>query len=230
MTFALKPGDTHYRAYVGDPANYDLIAATSFNLLTTLGLRDHHRLLDVGCGSLRNGRLLIPYLQAGGYVGIEPKQWLVEEGIREETGADLLRIKKARIHYSDHARELADDERFDFILLQSIFSHCGADLVAQWLTELAPHLSPEGVMLVTWMPGEEDSGEQGWLYPGLVRYRRPSFHQLVNAAGLQVKDIQWPHPVQLWSLLAHSHSAFEWAEETGLDFSRSFQKMRKPRP
>ena len=37
-----KPGDAHYRAYVGPPEDYDLIAAMAFNLLTTLGLRQHH--------------------------------------------------------------------------------------------------------------------------------------------------------------------------------------------
>lgn len=58
----LKPGDAHYGAYVGPPEDYDLIAAMSFNLLTTLGLRQHYTLFDVGCGSLRIGRLLIPYL------------------------------------------------------------------------------------------------------------------------------------------------------------------------
>ena len=74
----LKPGDPHYRAYVGPPEDYDLIAAMTFNLLTTLGLRQHHSLLDVGCGSLRIGRLLIPYLNRKKYFGLEPHQWLVE--------------------------------------------------------------------------------------------------------------------------------------------------------
>jgi hypothetical protein len=54
----LKPGDPRYRAYVGPPEDYDLIAAMTFNLLTTLGLRQHHSLLDVGCGSLRIGPLV----------------------------------------------------------------------------------------------------------------------------------------------------------------------------
>src|SRR6185436_13308722 len=97
----LKPGDTHYRAYVGPPEDYDLIAAMTFNLLTTLGLRQHHTLLDVGCGSLRAGRLFIPYLNAGRYIGIDPNRWLVEEGIRHEVGADLIRIKQPKLYYGD---------------------------------------------------------------------------------------------------------------------------------
>jgi len=38
LGLGLKPGDPHYRAYVGPPEDYDLIAAMTFNLLTTLGL------------------------------------------------------------------------------------------------------------------------------------------------------------------------------------------------
>ncbi len=56
LGLGLKPGDSHYRAYVGPPEDYDLIAAMTFNLLTTLGLRQHHSLIDIGCGSLRIGR------------------------------------------------------------------------------------------------------------------------------------------------------------------------------
>ena len=37
LGLGLKPGDPHYRAYVGPPEDYDLIAAMTFNLLTTLG-------------------------------------------------------------------------------------------------------------------------------------------------------------------------------------------------
>jgi len=61
----LPPGAGHYTAYVGPPNQYDFMGATQFRLLTTLGLREHHAVLDFGCGSLRAGRLLIPYLLEG---------------------------------------------------------------------------------------------------------------------------------------------------------------------
>ena len=53
----LKPGDHNYRAYVGMAEHYDLLSSLQFSLLSLLGLRDFHYLLDVGCGSLRGGRL-----------------------------------------------------------------------------------------------------------------------------------------------------------------------------
>ena len=107
----LKPGDAHYRAYVGPPEDYDLIAAMAFNLLTTLGLRQHHSLLDVGCGSLRIGRLLIPYLNRGKYFGIEPNEWLVREGIKRELGETLLQIKCPTFFFSDSPETIAQANR-----------------------------------------------------------------------------------------------------------------------
>src|SRR5206468_10042007 len=97
----LKPGDAHYRAYVGPPEDYDLIAAMAFNLLTTLGLRQHHALLDVGGGSLRIGRLLIPYLNRGKNFGVEPNEGLVEQGIKRELGRALLEMKGRTFFFSD---------------------------------------------------------------------------------------------------------------------------------
>lgn len=65
-----------------------------FNLLTSVGLRQHHRVLDIGCGSLRVGRLLIPYLNQGNYFGVEPNEWLVSDGILNEIGQDQIEIKQ----------------------------------------------------------------------------------------------------------------------------------------
>ena len=69
-----KAGDDHYRAFVGPAWRYDLLAALQFQAMTSLGLREYHSLLDVGCGSLRAGRLFIPYLLPGRHFGIEPNR------------------------------------------------------------------------------------------------------------------------------------------------------------
>jgi len=162
----LRPGDAHYRAYVGPPEDYDLIAAMTFNLLTTLGLRQHHSLLDVGCGSLRIGRLLIPYLNRGKYFGVEPNEWLVEEGIKRELGQALLAIKRPTFFFSDSPQTIAQAKiPFDFALAQSIFSHCGLDLIKNWLSAISNSLAEDGVLIATFLAGEEDSPTKGWVYP-----------------------------------------------------------------
>src|SRR5438309_10445538 len=113
----LKPGDAHYRAYVGPPEDYDLIAAIAFNLLTTQGLRQHHTLLDVGCGSLRIGRWLIPYLNRGKYLGFEPNEWLVEQGIKRELGEALLEIKRPTFFFSVYREQLPQRKVYSISLL-----------------------------------------------------------------------------------------------------------------
>ncbi len=166
MGVGLKPGDAHYRAYVGPPDDYDLIAAMAFNLLTTLGLRQHHSLLDVGCGSLRIGRLLIPYLNRGKYFGVEPNKWLVKEGIKREIGEALLEIKRPTFFFSDSPETIAQAKGpFAFALAQSIFSHCGLDLIKNWLSAISNSLAEDGALIATFLPGEEDAPTKGGSIP-----------------------------------------------------------------
>src|SRR5437763_4472250 len=168
----LKPGDAHYRAYVGPPEDYDLIAAMTFNLLTTLGLRQRHSLLDVGCGSIRVGRLLIPYLNRGKYFGVEPNEWLVTEGIRRELGQTLVQIKQPTFFFSDSPDTTGQAKiAFDFALAQSIFSHCGLDLIKRWLSAISRSLAANGALVATFLIGDEHSTQTGWIYPQCVNYR-----------------------------------------------------------
>ena len=83
-----------HREFVGRPEAFDYLGGRHFMMLFALGLREHHRLLDFGCGSLRSGRLIIPYLASGNYYGIEPNQWLVRAGIQDELGESVLRAKE----------------------------------------------------------------------------------------------------------------------------------------
>ncbi len=73
-----------YRTHVGMRGGYDLMGGVQFALLMNLGMRETSTICDVGCGSLRVGRLLIPFLLTGGYCGIEPERWKIEEGIEHE--------------------------------------------------------------------------------------------------------------------------------------------------
>lgn len=58
LGISLPAGSKHYRAFVGPPEKYGVVSAMQFNLLTFLGLREDHYLLDIGCGSLRGGDFL----------------------------------------------------------------------------------------------------------------------------------------------------------------------------
>jgi cyclopropane fatty-acyl-phospholipid synthase-like methyltransferase len=209
LGIGLKPGDSHYRAYVGPPEDYDLVAAMTFGLLTTLGLRQHHRLLDIGCGSLRNGRLFIPYLNNGNYVGIEPNQWLVEEGISQEIGQNLVDLKQPHFYFTDSADALPE-EPFDFAVAQSIFSHTGADLLERWLSQITKILKPTGAMTATFHIGTDDPTESGWVYPACVKFKLESMHQLAMKHGLLFGLLDWRHPRQSWAIFAKPQFNVTW--------------------
>ncbi len=195
----LKPGDNHYRAYVGPPADYDLVSAMVFNLLTCIGLRQDHKVLDIGCGSLRNGRLLIPYLNKGRYYGIEPNKWLIDEGIEKEIGKDLVRIKAPTFSFRDSMQDFKDPLELDFAVAQSIFSHTGLDLFENWLSEVSYHLKDEGVLLATFLVGDTDSNRTGWIYPGSVKFVPETISNLALKHGLSFQLLDWFHPRQSWA-------------------------------
>lgn len=191
-------GDMHYRAYIGPPDEYDLVSAMSFNLLTTCGLRQNHKLLDIGCGSLRVGRLLIPYLNAGNYVGVEPNKWLVEDGLRHEVGADIVDLRKPAFIYDTGLETLATDFRFDYIIAQSIFSHTAPDLLERWIRDVSHHLDESGVFFATVLEGEEECDGTGWIYPECVQYRTETVAAIVRKYNLEFQVLDWYHPRQTW--------------------------------
>lgn len=191
-----NPGEPTHRAWVGPSERYDLMAAAQFSLLTHLGLREEHALLDVGCGSLRGGRLFIPYLLPGRYFGIEPERDVLEAGIREEVGRDQIELKRPMFSHVDDFRLTVFDRRFDFILAQSIFSHASRAQIEFCLAQAAEALEPGGALVATFLEGQEDYAGDTWVYPDCIPYRHATIRELVSAAGLTFADVDWPHPNQ----------------------------------
>jgi len=233
LGLGLKPGDPQYRAYVGPPEDYDLIAAMAFNLLTTLGLRQHHSLLDIGCGSLRIARLLIPYLNRRKYFGVEPNKWLVDEGIRRELGDTLIQIKRPTFFFSDSPDSISEAKIFfDFALAQSIFSHCGLDLIEGWLSTISHSLIQKGVLLATFLIGAEDSARTGWIYPDCVNYRPATLERVAKDVNLRFEILDWKHPRQTWALFAAPGYDSTWFKDRPLTWNTGLERAlsRKHQP
>ena len=197
-----KPRENDYMAYVGPPTKYDFMGSTQFRLLCTLGLRANHYLLDIGCGSLRAGRLFISYLDPGRYFGIEPNKWLIEDAINHQMGEDLIRIKKPQFNYNSDFATNVFSVKFDFIVAQSIFSHAGSDLIGIALRHFKESLKLNGLIAATFMKGISDFKGKGWVYPGFVNYRPSTIKQFAEETGLFIIQIPWYHPHQTWYLLA----------------------------
>jgi SAM-dependent methyltransferase len=194
-----------HRSFVGQPQRYDLAGGSQFALLFLLGLREQHRLLDFGCGSLRLGRLAIPYLQPDRYFGIEPEAGLIEDGFAHELGQDVRALKRPRF---DHNRDYRVDvfgERFDFIIAQSVFSHTGERPAARALAAFAGSLAPGGLIVSNWLLGPETAGPPvattDWVYPECVEFTPARIAALAVGAGLGVRACPWLHPELRWFVM-----------------------------
>lgn len=206
----LPAGARHYRAYVGPPEKYDRVASMQFNLLTALGLREAHSLLDIGCGSLRAGKLFIPYLLPGLYYGVEPNKWLVNEGIAREIGHDLVRIKQPQFSFNGEFDFSGFNQNFDFILAQSIFSHTSQGQMLQCLKNAAAVMHPRSIFAATYLAGTTDYKGQDWAYPESIRFRWRTIREQAFKAGLEAHHVVWPHPTgQTWVVFAPYGSDFD---------------------
>ncbi len=196
----------HHRAFVGQPERYDLAAASQFALLFMLGLREQHRLLDFGCGSLRLGRLVIPYLQPDRYFGIEPEARLVESGFEQELGQDIRAIKRPRFDTNADYQVDVFGEKFDFVIAQSVFTHTGAALTAKGLKAFAGSLAPGGLIVANWLLGMETEGPPvettEWVYPECVEFLPDRIQRLAAEAGLKTMACPWAHPELYWFVMA----------------------------
>lgn len=223
----LKPGDDHYRAYVGPPEDYDLVSAMVFNLLTCAGLRQHHRVLDIGCGSLRIGRLLIPYLNPENYVGVEPNEWLVRDGILNEVGEDLIRIKKPVFTFETSLSEFKVPLEIDFAVAQSIFSHCSRKLIKEWLEQMAVHLKDDGALFATFLIGDKDyNGEEGWIYPGCVWFTRDTLSNIASETGFNFRIINWKHPRQIWGVFSKKDFDDSLVNQDEITWNQLIEKLK----
>jgi len=187
------PGTRHYRAFIGATETYDIFAHMQFSLMTLLGMRQEHTLLDIGCGSLRAGKLFLMYLQPDRYFGIEPEQWLVEEGIEREIGQELVARKRPRFLFDNNFSCAAFGTRFDFIIAQSIFSHASIAQVRRCLSQARAAMGDTSMFAASFVPGQDDYAGEQWVYPGIVHYRPQTIERLAGEAGLGCKTLDWFH-------------------------------------
>lgn len=109
----------YYRGLWG---RFNVFQDWQYNALLRYGVKPDHDFLDIGCGCLRLGMKLIPYLENDRYCGIDPVQGYI----------DLGRLYMSEVVRTDKRYRLAcsadfafDDfnRAFDFAMAHSVFTH-----------------------------------------------------------------------------------------------------------
>jgi len=137
------PEGRHGRA--GAPQLWRMQRAFQIDFLQRMGLANDHRLLDLGCGTLRGGLPLIGFLSAGNYTGIDVRAEIIEEAQRELEEAGLSQ----RYPRICHVAKLADCDlraRYDYIWAFSVLLHLEDPDLDTALAFAARHLTEPGVL------------------------------------------------------------------------------------
>lgn len=199
-----------YRAWVGNPKNWGLLAAHQFSVLTSLGLKSNHKLLDIGCGSLRGGRLFISYLEKGNYYGIEPVKEILDQAIEKELGYEFINKRQPSFDYNKDADLSIFSKMFDFILAHSVLIHAPKTWIEVCFKETRKVLKPNGKFVATVIFTEKDSGETDWNYPQARYHTKDTIRKLAKQANLELEITEIEHvakdAMHSWIVLTHDKS------------------------
>ena len=191
-----------HRSFVG--GMWDEIGNLQIEFLKAEGLLPSHRLVDIGCGSLRGGVHFVSYLDRGNYYGLDINASLIEAGKRELAQLGLM-DKQPNLLLDDKFEMCRFGVSFDYAIAVSVFTHLYMNHIARCLVEVRKVLRPEGKLFATFFeapspvhlaPIEHDPG-------GVVtnfdtdpfHYSFSEIERLSEAAGLSVEYLgDWGHP------------------------------------
>ena len=201
---AQSPQEPLHRRAVG--GMWDQVGPLQFGFLVDQGLNPSHKLLDVGCGSLRGGVHFLRYLENGNYYGIDASEKLLEAGVGIELHRSRLEDRTPHLLCSSDFYFSAFDAAFDYAIALSVFTHLPWNSIMRCLGNIATVLEPNGQFFATFF---EDPYGQHWAQPithdpgGIVTFpdRDPYhypfsvFEQLATRSSLRVRYIgPWRHP------------------------------------
>ena len=131
-------------ALVGAPGFWRMKRSFQIEFLRGVGLAPSHRLLDLGCGTLRGGLPLIEYLDVGGYTGLEVRSAALEAA-RAELAETGLAAKAPELRLVGDLAAVQLDGRFDFIWAFSVLIHMSDPTLEACLAMVQRHLASGGV-------------------------------------------------------------------------------------
>ncbi|GGL38976.1 class I SAM-dependent methyltransferase [Planomonospora parontospora] len=168
-----------------------------FDYLVGHGLRPGHRMLEIGCGNLRAGRLFIDYLDTGGYYGLDispdilvaAQRTLTEYGLRDK----LPHLTPVR----DLKLEFLPDAHFDVVHAHSVFSHSPLHVIEECFAHVGRVMRPGGWFDFTF---DRTEGREHQVLREDFYYRTETLVNLAARYGLTAKFMDD------WEELPHKQS------------------------
>ncbi len=173
---------------------WDEMGKHQFEFLKAHGLNPDHKMLDIGCGSLRGGLYFIDYLEQGNYTGFDLSSEVIKAGQRkiEERGI----AHKSPNLYVNTPRNLKFDflesGKFDFLLAQSVFSHLKPEHIEECFDNLHKVMAKDARFFFTHHPGERFRARSKTDF----EYPTSFFEKAAQARGFQIVNLssEYIHP------------------------------------
>jgi SAM-dependent methyltransferase len=173
------------------------IGQMQFDYLAGHGLKPGDRMLEIGCGNLRAGRLFIDYLDAGNYYGIDisPDILLAATDTVARYGlqAKLPRLTLVR----DMRLALLPERYFTVVHAHSVFSHSPIEVIDECLAAVARIMAPDGFFDFTF---DRTEGTEHHVLREDFYYRTQTLADLAARHGLQARFMDD------WERLPHEQS------------------------
>ena len=207
-------------SYVGTNPEEGL---AQFRILLELnGLRRDQDVLEIGCGALMASIPIMNFLDDEKFVGIEPNEWLVRDGLAPAGNRAIADAKHPTFLYNQSfdARELGRE--FDFVIAHSVMSHAGYSQLEEFLVNTHRCLKPNGTVLFSLglteanaygRPEHDEMPKDSvWLYPGGGFFHRST---IMAAAGKLFKSVEVVPEYTKMIMSTHSSANHDWIKCSG---------------
>lgn len=204
-TYRLSSGETYFSGKrVG--GMWDEIGELQFNFLVKNGLKPRHKLLDIGCGSLRGGVHFVRYLESGNYYGMDRDEMLLNAAREVELPRYGLSGKAASLVRRDDFDFSVFGAEFDYALAQSVFTHLPWNSIMRCLVNVERTLQKDGRFYATFFEDKNGGcriapmthapgGVETYPDKDPFHYEFGVFEELSARVSLEVEYIgEWGHP------------------------------------
>ncbi len=213
LDIAVESLEEALEALVGPAGKWRETRDVQLRMLDSLGLQRHHRLLDLGCGSLRAGLALIRYLDQAHYTGVDSEPACIEAGRLLVEQFDLTSRQPALFIDDDFGRSTLPVGAFDRIWCFQVVIHLDEQQVRMFIAAAARLLASGGrVWFTARMPVSDiaDQGEPefvqvgGWKRFPVTAANVAFFRQIAAKFGLETHD---HGPLSQWGMDGNRHAA-----------------------
>jgi SAM-dependent methyltransferase len=153
-----------------------------FDYAVSHGLKPDMRMLEIGCGNLRAGRLFIDYLEPGNYYGIDisPDILLAAQDTIAEQGI-AARLPHLTL-VTDLRLQFLPDAGFDFVHAHSVFSHSPIEVIDECFAHVGRILTAHGFFDFTF---DRTEGAEHQVLHEDFYYRTQTLSELAAKHGLE---------------------------------------------